>query len=82
MNIEILDEQVDAVIRALRERIEKIGEKYAFSYNEDVEISALKDVARSLEHTIQATTRAGGFDVIVTKNDAQQISPADGFAAR
>lgn len=68
MQIEVLDGQVDAVIRALSERIEKIGKTYTQGYSDDVEIAALKDVARSLNHTITATTRAGGFDIKVTKN--------------
>ncbi len=70
MKIEVSDDQVAAVIRALRDRIEKIGETYAHSDVEDKEIGALKDVAKSLGHTIEATTRAGGFKIEVTKNDA------------
>ena len=70
MKIEVLDEQVTAVVRALRDRIEKIGESYSHSESEDREIGALKEVAKSLGHTIDAKTRAGGFDVEVSKNQA------------
>ncbi|WP_049458539.1 hypothetical protein [Stenotrophomonas maltophilia] len=70
MKIEVSDEQVAAVIRALRDRIEKIGDTYTGSDIEDKEIGALKEVAKSLGHTIVATTRASGFNIEVTKNDA------------
>lgn len=71
MKIEILDEQVGPVVIALRDRIKQLGETYAHSESEDREIGALKQVAKALGYTIDATTRAGGFDVQVSKNEAK-----------
>jgi hypothetical protein len=64
LQIEIPDNAPDYLLKAIEERISKIGESYfpAKSYQHDLEISALTGVARALGydlHLREAPT--GGF---------------------
>ena len=67
-NIEILDEDIPHIIRAIRERLETIGKGYSNSYTEDFEIAASSRLAKELGYTIEITNSGSGFNIKITED--------------
>ncbi|MDX6088120.1 hypothetical protein ACLMM6_12680 [Xanthomonas campestris pv. incanae] len=66
-NVEIPDEDIEHIIRAIRKRLESIGPDYSGSHTDDFEIAALVRLAKQLGYIIEITKSGNGFTIKIAK---------------